>query len=335
MKKILFILIVLLCTSVASAQSEIEILVRDGISFHRTGNYEGAIEAYKKALKIDDKSPLANYELALTYMTTGEYNKAIKHSDIVIEQNGKYLIQAFTTKGSSLSSLNKTDEAIKVFIEAIDLFGDNHLIYYNLGFVYFKTEEFNNAEIALTNAIITKPNHASSHLLLAYTMHEKKQKVQSNLSLHYFLLLEPKSDRAKLAFQLLEKNLTGNVEKTNENTININILQSSIESEFGAAEMMIAMLEASNSLDENMGKSEEELFIENTTSFFKVLGELKKEDNSGLWWNFYVPFFYEIANSEYIETYCHYISVGSKEKSAGWINENPHKLDVFFSYLME
>ena len=40
------------------AQTSIEDLVKEGIQYHDNGEYDKAIEIYKKALKIDPKSPL-------------------------------------------------------------------------------------------------------------------------------------------------------------------------------------------------------------------------------------------------------------------------------------
>ena len=57
------------------------------------------------------------------------------------------------------------------------------------------------------------------------------------------------------------------------------------------------------------------MFVKNTDSFFNVLGELKKKNNKGIWWEFYVPFFYDIASSPHLEAYCNYISASSKESA--------------------
>lgn len=104
-----------------SAQTNIEELVKEGVQLYDNGDYNKAIEVYKKALELEPKSTLANYELALTYFTTGNYEKAIEHSDIVLKQKSDYIIQAYITKGSALDQLGKTKESIKLFEKAIKL----------------------------------------------------------------------------------------------------------------------------------------------------------------------------------------------------------------------
>ena len=270
-------------------------------------------------------------------MYSGDYQNAIKHSDKVIKRNDKYLLQAYLVKGSCLDYLGKTKESIKLFKKGIKKFGDDHLLYYNLGYNYYNIKEFDKAEKAFIKAINTKANHASSHLFLGYLMYEKNQRVQSLLSLHFFLLLEPNSERSQNAYNLLQSQLSGGVEKNQEEPGKIDIFLSpdQLKSEFGTIDMMITILEASKSLEENEGKSDDQMFIENTTSFFKILGEHKTKENTGFWWDFYVPFFYLIAESEHIDTYCYYISQSTKETAVDWLKENEKRVTDFAKWLSE
>jgi tetratricopeptide (TPR) repeat protein len=166
MKRLLLIFSVLV-PIFCFGQSEIERLVQVGIQYHDKGEYAEAIEVYKKALKIDPKSTLVNYELSLTYMYAGDNENVIKHSDVVIKQKKDHLLPAYITKGSALDNLGKTTQSIKLFKEAIAEFGNNYLLYYNLGINYSKIHDNKNAELAFIEAITSKPNHASSHYVLA------------------------------------------------------------------------------------------------------------------------------------------------------------------------
>ena len=335
MKKQIFIIGLLLFPTLIYSQSNIDSLVQIGIQYHDNRQFDKAIETYKTALEIEPNSALIHHEIALTYMYAKEYEKSIMHCDEIIKLDDKYLLQAYDTKGSCLDYLGEPKKAIKLFKKAIKKFGDYYLLYYNLGYTYYNLNEFDKAEEALINAINSKPDHASSHLLLAYLMMDKNQRVQSLLCLHYFLFLEPNSERAKIAYILLHEQFGGNVEieKNNPNQINIFFDPNQSETEFGAADLMISMLEASKFLEENDGKSKEEMFIENTTSFFKVLEELKNKKNNGLWWEVYVPMFYDIAKSEHIDTYCYYISQSTNDKAIEWLNDNEAKIYQFDEWL--
>ena len=337
MKKHFLIFGLLLLSTFLYSQISVDSLVEVGIQYHDNGEFVQAIETYKTALEIEPNSPLVNYEIALTYMYSGDYQNAIKHSDKVIKRNDKYLLQAYLVKGSCLDYLGKTKESIKLFKKGIKKFGDDHLLNYNLGYNYYNIKEFDKAEKAFIKAINTKANHASSHLFLGYLMYEKNQRVQSLLSLHFFLLLEPNSERSQNAYNLLQSQLSGGVERNQEEPGKIDIFLSpdQLKSEFGTIDVMITILEASKSLEENEGKSDDQMFIENTTSFFKILGEHKTKENAGFWWDFYVPFFYLIAESEHIDTYCYYISQSTKETATDWLKENEKRVTDFAKWLSE
>lgn len=335
MKNRLFAFILSLVISISSlAQSSMENFVKEGIQYHDNGDYDKAIETYEKALEIDPNSTLVNYEIALSYFTKGAYKKAVEYSDVVLKQDKDFLLQAYVTKGSSLDMLGKTKESIKLFNKAIKKTKGHYLLYYNQGLNYYKINDLENAEENIIKAIELNPNHSSSHFILAHIHHHKGNSVQALLSSHYFLLLEPNSQRSLEAYSILQKNFGGNVSKDEEkpNTINI-LLSPNNDSQFGAAELMIGMLEASKSLEENEGKSNDDMFVENTEKFFTILGELKKKKNKEIWWTFYTPFFYDLAKSEHLETYCKYITQIGNENSKKWIAENEKALNEFDKWL--
>jgi hypothetical protein len=335
MAKLILILSFVFFSPVLVAQTRVDSLVTQGIAYYNKGEFSKAIEFHKQAATIDPNSALVNSEMAMTYLSLKDYDNAILHSDKVIALNGKYLLSAYLTKGSSLDNMGKTEESIGVFENGIKQFGGHYLLYYNLAFNLYKIKNYDKAEEALINGIRTKSNHASSHLLLGYVMADQHLKSQSLLSLHYFLFLEPDSERAKTAFALLKNQFGGDVKRDDNKPNQVNIFLDPNESgdEFGPADLMISMLAASKSLDENKAKTESALFIENTASFFKVLGELKKKKNKGLWWDFYIPFYYDLAKSEHIDTYCYFISKSTNTEANQWINSNPAKVEKFNTWI--
>ncbi len=316
-------------------QEKVDSLASIGIQYHENGAYDLAVEKYKEALALDPSSPLVNYEIGLTYMYLKEYEKAVKHCDIVLQQNDKYILETYITKGSCLDYLGETKASVKLFKKGLKKFGEHHLLYYNLAYDYYKMQENKKAEEALTAAINLRPGHSSSHLLLGYLMADQGSKSQSLLCLHYFLFLEPDSERAKAAYDLLMEQFGGNVERNSDTPDEITIYfdPKSADSEFSAADLMISMLEASKSLDKNEGKSEDEMFIENTTSFFTTLGELKKDKSKGLWWEFYVPLFYDIAQSDHMTAYCYYISMAGNQNAGAWLQDNEEQMKNFVDWL--
>lgn len=336
MKQLFIIAIMISCTPSLLAQDTIKQLVNQGIQFHDDGNYDKAIETYKKALAIDSLSTLVNYEIAFSYFKKGAYEEAIKHADIVIDQNGKSMREAYTIKGSALDVLGRTRESIKLFEKAIKKYQDDYLLYFNLAVNYLKLNELDKAQENLIQAIMVNPDHTSSHFYLAKINDNKHNTIQALLAAHYFLLLEPKTTRSDEAYDILMRNFGGNisVEKGNPKKINITYNPDN-NKEFGASALAISLMMAANQSEENKDKTEEEMFIENTTSFFEILGQSNKKKYKDIWHTFYIPFFYELAKSRNMEAYCMYILQDQNQNAGKWMLGNSQKLEAFFDWLNE
>ena len=307
--------------------------VKEGIGYHDQGQYSKAIKAYKKALELEPNSAMINYEISLSYFSNGDYQNTIKYADLVLKQKSKYKTQAYITKGSALDMQGKTKESIKLFEKALKKEGNNYLLRYNLAINYIKLNEVDLAEENIFKGLEDNPNHSSSHLMIASIEDYRGHTVPALLAAHYFLLLEPNSNRSEAGYKLLIKNFGGNVtvDKDKPNTININI--SGGDSEFSSAEMMISMLAATKTLDDNKGKTEDQLFLENTESFFAIMGELKEDDSKGIWWDLYTPLFYDISQSDYMETYCKFITQEVNPDSEEWITQNENMVTEFQIWL--
>ena len=104
------------------------------------------------------------------------------------------------------------------------------------------------------------------------------------------------------------------------------------DSDFGAAEMMVSLTKAANTLPENKDKTDLELFADNNEKIFSILGELKKE-NTGFWWNFYVPFFYGLATENHVKSFSYYIALSSGEDAGKWIEENKEEFEKFINWV--
>jgi tetratricopeptide (TPR) repeat protein len=333
-KQIGISLLILFISTLGIAQSSVDELVEEGIQYHDKADYEKAIETYKKALALEPKSALVNYEISLSYFTKGDYSMAIKHSDVILKQKEDYMIQAYMTKGSALDMLGKTKKSIRLFEKAIKITEGHYLLYYNLAINYYKLNDLEMAEENAIKAIELNSSHSSSHLLLANINNQKAYSVQTLLATFYFLFLEPDSNRTTEAYLMLEKNFGGNVSKDNSkpNTIDIKLSLNN-DKKFGAAEFMVSLLEASKSIEKNEGKTDDEMFVENTDSFFTILGELREKENKEIWWAFYTDFFYDLSKSDHMETYCKYITQRDNENSKKWLNENEDKLLQFDYWL--
>ncbi|MDV7140415.1 tetratricopeptide repeat protein [Maribacter sp. TH_r10] len=309
---------------------EIEDLVSKGIELHDKGEYKKAIETYQKALRIDPDSGLINYEIAFSYLSDKDYKNAEIYSKKVIDLQNDHLLLGYITYGNALDMQGKTEEAIKSYEKAMKDF-DHYLLYYNHAITCLNSGDTDKAYDSALKAIINNSAHASSHLILSKIMEKKGSRIKAMLPLYFFLLIEPNSNRSGIEYESLRKYIDHGVSQTLENNINI-VVPMNNDADFGAAEMMISLSKASNSLEDNKGKSDLELFSENNERLFKILGELKK-DNSGFWWDLYVPFFYDMTNENLTKPFSYYISLSKGEEVTKWIDENNIEFEKFSNWI--
>lgn len=298
-----------------------------GIGYHDEGKYDEAIGMYKKALELDPKSTVTNYEISLTYFTKQDWAKAIEYGKNVINLKAGNRLEAYVVLGSSYDMLGDTKNAISKYVKGLKEFPQNHLLNYNLALTYYNSGNQEKAEKVVIKAINLKPTHGSSHLLLSAIMNNKGSRVQSLLPLYYFLMIEPTSKRSNQNYQSLKSKLGFGVVQKDEKNISVNLsMPKGNESEFGAADMMISLTAASKYLEKNKGKTELELFTEANKNLFSILGELKGKKD-GFWWDFYVTSFYDLVNSDNVEAFSYYISQSENSDLINkWMTDNSTKI---------
>lgn len=329
--KLLFFCILTFNASFILGQSdEIENLVKRGIVHHDKGEFSKAAEFYLKALDMDPNSSLAHYELGFTYLSAKEYELAEKHSKKVLDLNNGHLLAGYIAYGNSLDLQGKTEKAIKAYEKGIKDF-DNYLLHYNHAMACLNSGKIDKAYESAINAISNNPSHASSHLILSKIMDEKNIRIKAMLPLYFFLMIEPNTERATIEYNTLRNYIDHGVSKKGDKNINV-VVPMNDDADFGAAEMMISLLKASENLEENKGKSDLELFAINNDKLFKILGELKKE-NKGFWWDYYVTFFYSMANENLSTPFSYYISLSKGQEVTDWLDENNEEIERFSGWV--
>lgn len=327
MKKTLLLLLICGFSLPGFAQeTSFEQFIEKGIALHDAGDYENAIKEYEKALELEPNSGTAHYEIAYSYFLKGDYKCAVRYSENAIGLETDNQLLNYIMLGNALDMLGKQKRAIKVYEKAMKEF-DHYLLSYNYALTCLKVDKVDKAYEAILKAIDHNPSHGSSHLLLSEIMDIKGERIKAILPLYYFLLLEPNSERSVTEYERLKSYMDFGVERTSLTDINVSVNING-DSEFSAAEMMLSLESAANSIPENKDKSELELFAENNESVFSILGELKK-DNKGFWWEFYVPMFADFAEADLVEPFSYYISTSQGEEATTWLAENKEAFNRF------
>lgn len=321
-KTIYISLILLLFVPSVYGQKEIEDLLIQGIEYHDAGEYQKAIDTYRQLLSIDPENVEAIYEISLSLLEAGDYYTAIEYSDKLLQRDDKYAVLAYNTKGSCLNYLGKSEEAIEVFLEGLEKEEEFYLLHFNLGIAYYANEEYPEARDAFIGSLELNPRHAGAHYNLGRTMLLLNRRVESLLSLNYFLLIEPNSERSLEAYELLLLQLNNPNSREDIYTA----------SDFLSVDKMI-----SQHAGENTDKSDFDKMVDQTDSLFKSFGVVQTDNDrdSRFWWDLYIPFFKSMAFNGYTDVFCRYIRLAVEEIPDPWLKANESRIRSFMAWVRQ
>jgi len=327
MRVFITIIIIFFSTfAVINAQPASDKLIRKGVSMHDRGRYQDAISYYQQALKLNPSSMSATYEMALSYLQLKDYDNALKYSTKVINANFKpLLVDAYCVKSTALADMDKLSQAVKLLNEALERCGDEYLLHYNLGLSYFKSKDTKMSIYHLQKAIELDTTHPSAFLLYAYALNDTGRWIQSYLAFHFFLLLEPNTDRSKDAFGEMYDLITKKIAP---------------DSPLLTPEDGVDRKSIYDQLVQIQPKVEDQrfqyaFFEQASKIIFFNLNQLQEESRKGLLWDFFVPIYSELLQSGFFDTYCRYVSVSYFPVSLEWWKVNKDKVDGFINWFEE
>lgn len=323
MKNYLIIFFLLFTTLTVYAQPSSEKLIRQGVALHDKGRYKDAIASYEEALKVNPSSMSAVYEMSLSYLQLKDYNMATKLSSLVISANFQpLLMDAYIVKGTALANQNKMGDAIKLLNEALEKCGDEYLLHFNLGLCYFNNKDNKMAVQHLRKAIEIDATHASAFLLYGYALNDLGRWAQGFYAFHFFLLLEPNTERSKDAFGEMYDIITANLDKEPDK----------LTPEDGVDRKQLYELLKKRRTTATDAASQYKYFVEASKQIFFTLGQMQNDTQSGLLWYFFVPTYDEILGSGHFETYCRYVSVSYFPESLAWWDNHKTQVDNFIEW---
>lgn len=309
----------------------IDSLIHLANTLRAEGKYQKAIIEYKKALRTENNSTLANYELAYTYLIINEPKKTIKYCNRVLKTKSEKEVDALVIKGSALDNMGKSKKSIHVYKSAIKRFPSRFLLHYNLGITYYNNDQLPNAKEQFIKSIEIDKLQANSHYALGFLLNEIGYGAESMMSLYFFLMLEPNTDRSIEAHKLLMHIWKQNIEidSTLSNSLKIVINPKKNYNHFQSIDLLVSSIYARNSGIAQNKKDEHEKLVSNTCSFFNLLGKYKGIDND-FRMNLYINFFNDLFNANQVESFCYYISATSNRSIAThWLEANRDKIESF------
>ncbi|CAC9951891.1 tetratricopeptide repeat protein [thiotrophic endosymbiont of Bathymodiolus puteoserpentis (Logatchev)] len=137
-----------------------------GLAYDNLGKFEKAIEAYKKAIKINPNNDGAYFGMGLAYYNLDKFEEAIEAHKKAIEINPNGGLVAYHYMGLAYYMLNKFKEAIEAYKKSIEINPNSAMAYHYMGLAYYMLNKFKEAIDAYKKAIDLNP---------ALIIHDKQQ----------------------------------------------------------------------------------------------------------------------------------------------------------------
>lgn len=345
MKKIILLLILpVLCGQLLGQQKEkAEKLVEEGIGYHDKGDYEGALKRYDKALELDADNLLALAEKSMTLLAMAKYEEAAQQCERAIQSHPgeRGLMNVYVNLGSAYDVLKKTDKSIEVYEDGIRLFPDFFLLHFNKGISLVSVRRLEEALPCFQASAALNPKHPGTQNALARLL-AADNRIPAILAFSRFLILEPQSKRSVDNLNILQSLMTQNVEKTGRNSVKISVNAavlgdttadgSAKENSFSATDLLLSMEGALDFEKEFKKMTEVERFIR---KFDRMCASLKetKNDNHGFYWDYYVPYFIEMKEKNFIETFA-YVAFATSDypEVDKWLKTHEKEIDSFYEW---
>ncbi len=107
------------------------------------------------------------------------------------------------------------------------------------------------------------------------------------------------------------------------------------ENNFGTTEFLLSMSSALDFDEKNKDKTKRELFVDKMETMCSSLSETKK-DNSGFYWDYYVPYFVALKEKKHLEVLSYLVYAPSGEKEImDWLKSNKEELEEFYKWSAE
>ncbi len=163
-------------------------LTLKGDRLFRAGNYLSAIEEYKLALILDKKNLIARNSLAICYTLIGEYGKAKKEFEILLNHNpyDPMVLYNFGCLYIKLENLNKAKECL---IKCLKINKNHPFAILRLAKVWEAEGNFKKAKSLYRSAI--KRDIKIAYRLLAELLLKEDKKEEAQFCLHKAISIDP------------------------------------------------------------------------------------------------------------------------------------------------
>ena len=316
-------------------------LIRNGISLHDNGDYNGAIGAYRTVLDDNPDDVSALYELAFSYFVNQDYANCIRSATKGTAYHSMLQTQFQGVLGNCLDASGEPEKALRVYHLGLEESPMDHLLHYNVAITYQNLGKSDEAILHFKKAINSNPHHAGSHLALSEYYLAHGYRIPALLASARFLILEPDSARVEIAMSTLHSILRAQTIQVDDKRIRIfmNSDAKTDEGNFRPAELALSLAEAEASALSEEGKDQSPLkaTLHRFGKLFGFLGRFgemaKGQQQNGFAWDHYVSYFGQVEEMGFIEPFVYYThQTVAWEGIEDWIDANDGRIEDFLEW---
>ncbi|MDQ3073766.1 MAG: tetratricopeptide repeat protein, partial [Bacteroidota bacterium] len=327
-------LVMLFCFTVVFAQPDPRVewvnsqkLIKEGVRYHDDEQYDKAIARYKKIHRSDSLYSLALYELSFSYIQNKQYEEALAaaREGLALQDDNENLF--YLQVAEALDELERREEAIAVYDEAIKKYPYWHRPRYEKGVTLERLHRDLEAVESFQQAVRLNPLHALSHYQLGRISAENDKISMAFLSLQFYLFLKGSDAAAGPGIELLQKVAQRTLEVDPDSIVEI----SSHGNDFKDLDRLLAAKIALNKEYKSQIKLSYDM-VKQLQLFYEKLEY--KENDKGFWMQFYVPYFIMIRDKGYYEPFVFHImsAIDNKQVQAG-VKKNKKKIGAMITTL--
>lgn len=160
-----------------------------GIALDGLGEYDGAINSYRNALKLQPNMPDLHFNLGIVLSNLNRFEEAANSYRKAIALNPKFY-EAYGNLGTLMQKQGKLEEAVASYHKAISINPDARG-YFNLGTALRDQGKLDEAIKSYQQAIELFPNYADAHSNLGETLRDQGNMQEAIKSYQNALALNP------------------------------------------------------------------------------------------------------------------------------------------------
>lgn len=297
-------------------------LLKKGIELHDDGNYEEALEHYRKITRNDTNYLHALSEIATTYLAMKEYDSVISICQDGLKEHSEVNYMFYNLLGTSYDDTKQPEKSLEVYVKAVEEYPANSLLHFNLGITLLGMDRQDEAIEYLKRAINLNIYHASSHYYLGKTLADQGRFAPAFITLSMFVLLENTGQRSVEIIKKLQSISSEGIDQP----------EVSYPQDMMFQELDL-ILRSGIALDKEY-KTE----VKENDSYVKQLQVMcekmpEEEITDNFWMINYAPYFRNLLDSDFLPFHTYYVFNSlNNDKVNKWLEKNSSKRSDFISW---